>query len=37
MNSPMLPLLAVALVVWAGVFGFTVMLEKRVRSLEKNR
>ena len=37
MNNPMLPLLAVALVLWAGVFGFTVLLEKRVRALEKTR
>lgn len=37
MNNPMLPLLAVALVIWAGVFGFTVLLEKRVRVLEKKQ
>jgi CcmD family protein len=36
MNNSMMPLLAVALVVWAGVFAFTVALERRVRSLEKN-
>jgi CcmD family protein len=34
MNNAMIPLLAVALVVWAGVFAFTVALERRVRALE---
>jgi hypothetical protein len=36
MNNAMIPLLAVALVVWAGVFAFTVALERRVRTLENN-
>jgi CcmD family protein len=32
---PMMPLLAVALVIWAGIFAFTVALERRVRALEQ--
>ncbi len=32
---PMMPLLAVALVIWAGIFAFTVALERRVRVLEQ--
>jgi CcmD family protein len=32
---PMMPLLAVALVIWAGIFAFTVALERRVRNLEQ--
>jgi CcmD family protein len=31
---PMMPLLAVALVIWAGIFAFTVALERRLRTLE---
>jgi CcmD family protein len=34
---PMMPLLAVALVIWAGIFAFTVSLELRVRALEQKR
>jgi CcmD family protein len=33
----MMPLLAVALAVWAGVFAFTVALERRVRVLENQQ
>jgi CcmD family protein len=32
---PMMPLLAVALVIWAGLFAFTVALERRLQNLEK--
>ena len=35
MNHPMMPLLAVALVIWAGVFAFTVMLDRKVSALER--
>jgi len=36
MQTSMLPLLAVALLMWAGVFLFMLAVDRRVRSLEQS-
>ena len=33
--SEMFPLLAVALLIWAGVFGFIFVVDRKVRDLER--
>lgn len=35
MNASLMPLLTVALLIWFGVFAFTMFVDQRVRALEK--
>lgn len=36
MNMELLPLLVVALLMWAGVFAFLMIVERRVGDVERN-
>ena len=35
MNASLVPLLTVALLIWFGVFAFTLFVDRRVQALEK--
>ncbi len=35
MNASLMPLLSVALLIWFGVFAFTLFVDRRVSALEK--